>query len=121
MDKDSGWIEPTINTVFNVYQNKAVNKVKYRKIGKRVEIYGIITPASEISDTSTYTNIFTLPAAYRPPHDGIVKLCQGTGMNRWMLRVDSYGVVSFSRYGTTAFVACPAGAWLPFFVSYFIN
>ena len=47
-------------------------------------------------------------------------ICQATPNAHWSLHVSTSGQLGFSRYGTTAISAAPAGAWLPFSVCYLI-
>ena len=56
---DSGWIQPTLNSGWSHY-NSPYGPVKYRKIGSIVNIQGIANGATQ------GTNVFQLPAGYRP-------------------------------------------------------
>ena len=117
---DSGWLSPTMNSSFEVYT--AGKPPKYRKIGKVVEVRGILKPKSTLSASSVGTEytMFTLPAGYRPS-DRISLLMQGSGMNKWMFDIGTDGVCSISRYGGTAVTDIPSGAWLSFQASYFVD
>ena len=117
---DSGWLSPTVASQFEVYT--AGKPPKYRKIGKVVEVRGILKPKSTLSASSVGTEytMFTLPAGYRPS-DRISLLMQGSGMNKWMFDIGTDGVCSISRYGGTAVTDIPSGAWLSFQASYFVD
>lgn len=121
-----GWIYPTIGSDFAIYgTDEAVNKPRYRKDGRIVEVRGIVKPAVDLpksgdGSTTAYT-IFTLPAGYRPTSP-IYVVCQGSGNCVWMLQVNSNGNVTFARYrnGDTSATAA-VGAWLPFQVTFIAN
>lgn len=121
-----GWIYPTLASDFIMYgTSEADNKPRYRKDGRIVEVRGAVKPTvalpkSDGTSTTIYT-IFTLPTGYRPTSP-IYVLCQGSGNNTWLLRVNTNGEVGFSRYrnGATA-AAVDTGTWLPFQVTFFNN
>jgi len=56
---DSGWIQPTLNSGWSHYSSP-YGPVKYRRIGSIVNIQGIANGATQ------GTNVFQLPAGYRP-------------------------------------------------------
>lgn len=116
---DSGWIYPTLTTNFKNYNNNSANSPKYRKIGKIVTVQGIVTTTSTIASTSDQT-IFTLPSSYTPSME-IRTVCQGSGMNRWMLSIATNGNVCMTRYGITTQDSVSSGTWLPFCITYFID
>lgn len=61
---DSGWITATLTNNFNAYgsteEQRATNMPQYRRIGKVVEVKGVIAATVEI-DANTSATIFTLP------------------------------------------------------------
>jgi uncharacterized repeat protein (TIGR02543 family) len=118
---DSGWKIPTLTSKFSIYGSSADNDIKYRKIGKMVEIRGIITPTADITGGTDIHDMFTVDSGYRPS-TSIYVLCQGSSNSVWLLRVTKDGVVGFSRYrnGNTSATAT-AGTWLPFQVTYFVD
>lgn len=117
---DSGWITATLSSSFIAYNNNAADTPKYRKIGNIVEITGIVSPSSEISDSSVSTTVFTLPSGYLPGRNQHT-LCQGSAANKFLLQVGTSGAVTISRYGTTSFASIPTSAWLPFNMTFFIG
>lgn len=116
---DTGWITATVTSAFKGYGNNNNNLPKYRKVNNYVEIRGIVSPTSDIAADGT-ANIFTLPEGYRPDYDRAF-ICQGSGINRWLLTVQSNGVVMFSRYGASASAKAPTGAWLPISVGFLVG
>lgn len=114
---DSGWQTLTLNSAFELYTSGF--PVRYRKIGKTVEVYGVVKPASEIAAGGTAT-IGTLPSGYRPPNQ-LTFLCQGSGLNKWLLTVGSDGNLGFGRYGASSNVAAGTNVWLPFNATFFVD
>lgn len=118
--KDTGWQTAVLTDDFKPYNNNNNNTPKYRKIGKVVQVWGIVSPSSTIEGgTETYT-IFNLPNGYIPSFAGSF-LCQGSGLRRWLLSIDTDGNVAFSRYGTDSYVAADDGVWLPFAITFFVD
>lgn len=117
---DSGWITTTYEDSFANYNGSSASAPKYRKIGNIVSITGIATPASELEAGVTAT-LFTLPKGYRPTINQNSRLMQGSSKNYWRLTINTDGTVTFSRYGSTSYLACPTGAWLPFDATFFAN
>lgn len=118
-DEDSGWINATLSSYFNLYASDS--ECKYRKIGKYVQIHGVVKPKSAIAGSTTDYPIFTLPEGYRPSVS-VYSVCQGSGKNTWLLRVDATnGNVNFSRYGTTSTAEAGTSTWLPFDMGFLID
>lgn len=118
-DEDSGWINATLSSYFNLYASDS--ECKYRKIGKYVQIHGVVKPKSAIAGSSTDYPIFTLPEGYRPSAS-VYSVCQGSSKNTWLLRVDATnGNVCFSRYGTTSTAEAGTSTWLPFDMGFLID
>lgn len=115
---DSGWINATLSSRFTLYASDS--ECKYRKIGKYVQIHGVVKPKSAIAGSATDYPIFTLPEGYRPSNS-VCSLCQGSGKNTWLLRVNTDGTVNFSRYGTTSNTEAGTSAWLPFDMGFLID
>ena len=117
--KDTGWISATLTSDFKPYNNNNNNIPKYRRVGNMVEIIGTITPASNLNASTSYT-IFNLPSEFIPSFNRTT-ICQGTGINRWLLTVNKDGYVVFERYGITEYKSASAGNWLPFNITYFVD
>lgn len=112
-DSDSGWTDLTVESSFTAYDGSAASIPKYRKIGSAVYLHGVVTPASALAGSWDEVLICTLPSGARPSKT-LRYVCQGSGINRWLLSVSSAGGVYFSRYGAAALEQAAAGAWLPF-------
>lgn len=111
---DSGWKQATLSSRFVLYGETTV---KYKKVGRRVSISGVVKPKSVITGGTTSVPIFNLPSGYRPNFQRYF-VCQGTGVNKWLMTIFTTGDVSISRYGTTSAIDIPTTAWLPFDVSF---
>lgn len=118
--EDTGWIDLEFSSDFENYNGTKSNNPKYRKIGNIVMLQGIATPVKKTPDDTTQVELFTLPEEARPSK-AFYQLCQGTGVNKWLLTINTNGMVAFSRYGTTDLVSANPGNWLPFNITYFVD
>lgn len=117
---DSGWQKVTLTSDFKPYNNTASNTPQYRRVGKVVQVEGVVSPTSTIDGGTTQHTIFTLPSYYRPS-SLISTLCQGSGYNKWLLTIDTTGKVTFSRYSSNAWVDASTTVWLTFSVTYLVD
>lgn len=113
---DSGWKDLSLTANFEVYSS--TRKAYYKKIGKLVNVCGEVKPKAEVAAAQT-TKIADLPVGFRPKTD-VYTLCQGSLMNKWLLIIRADGSVCVERYGVGSNDKIPAGAWLPFNVTFFI-
>lgn len=116
---DTEWAYLTLDSNFVAYNGTQDNTPKYKVRDKIVEIRGIVSPTTEYTSDTTYVTIATLPSEVCPS-DNIFQICQGSGINKWLLKIATNGVISISRYGTTAFASVPTNAWLVFNVIYLL-
>lgn len=93
---DTGWLEAPFTSAFTHYSDD--QQVKYRRIGKTVEIVGAAKPTAQLAAGSD-TVAFTLPLGFRPSQQ-ISKIQQGTGYNIWFMYINPNGEVHVSRYRT---------------------
>ena len=117
--EDTEWLEATLTSDFQKYNNLSENVPKYRKVGKIVEIRGVVAPTSELAAGASKT-IFTLPIGYRPSI-GVSRLQQGSGKKSWLCRIETNGIVNFQRYGITTTEKCPTTDWLPFQMEFMVD
>lgn len=112
---DGGWqyCNTTMGDDFTLYNNDDTSQLRYRKIGKIVEVRGVVKPVTALAGSNEHHLICTLPSGYRPSYQ-IQQRCQGSGINTWLLTIQPGGNVNFSRYGTTDFVEAGTTTWLPF-------
>lgn len=114
---DTEWANATLSSAFQPYSSVYDNK--YRRIGKMVFIQGGVKPTAEIA-ANTETTIFTLPEGFRPAKD-VYTVCQGSSLNRWLLKASISGNVTINRYGTTTALAIPTNAYLVFSLVFAID
>ena len=107
---DSGWTNASFSIDFKNFGT--TNLLRYRKIGKIVQITGACSPRNDIEANAPAKTIFTLPAGYRPDQY-IYARCQGSGVNTWLCSISPEGEVTISRYGAASYAAAPADTWLP--------
>ena len=115
---DTGWIDATLTSSFTLYSTDDV--CQYRKIGKHVQLRGVVKPTAALAGSLTGVVIFTLPAEFIPSRPCNF-VCQGSSVNRWLLQVNADGEVTFARYGTSSLAKAGVNAWLPFDVGYLID
>lgn len=114
----SDWTNLTLDSAFTLYNNVAANQPQYKAIGEMVFIRGIVSPVNAYTSSNTLVTIATgIPAALRPPIN-LAFICQGSGLNKWLLTVTTGGAITISRYGITANDTVPNTAWLTFAVNY---
>lgn len=124
---DSDWTELPLQTTstnpIGVQAYTSDYKPKYRKIGNVVDLEGIVKVRSQVSASnadSTFT-IGTLPSGFRPPR-AIRFFCPGHAntMEHWVLMINSNGVVTGGRYGTSSAVAITTSKALPFNATFMV-
>lgn len=109
---DSGWRNASITGNFSLYGSDSV--LRYRKIGRIVQVEGTLRPSTTLSGSATNLTIFTLPDGYRPSA-AVVTLCQGSGSCHWALTINTNGEVCFARYSDGgSYTSAGTGTWLPF-------
>lgn len=85
------------------FTNDSSKPFRYRKVGKIVELNGVIHPsADDAFPGSTYkVSIAELPEGFRPSMNVDV-LQKGSGRNDWLLTIATNGIVYASCYGAGA-------------------
>lgn len=108
---DTGWLDPTFTSAFRNYPDTG-QYVKYRRVGKIVEIRGAAQPTAEIAGSDTTVTMFTLPLGFRPA-TRLVRVMQGSGACIWLMTIETSGEVGFVRYRNGAsYTAAANSAWL---------
>lgn len=117
--RDTGWVPLQLSDNFTLYNGQAYNQPRYRVCGNTVTIQGSVSPKTAFTSGSGEVTIATgIPAKYRPSVSEYF-VCNGSVMNRWCCAVKSSGgEITISKYGTSEYAEVPAGAWLPFCVTY---
>lgn len=117
---DNEWIALTLADSFMAYGGLDENKPMYKLSGNTVEIKGCVNPLEEFA-SSTEKIVFAsgLPDELCPSSIRSF-ICQGDGMNRWLLTVEPEGTLTISRYGVSECVAVPTTEGLSFSVAYMV-
>jgi hypothetical protein len=114
----SDWRTLSISSGFEVYSSG--NDPRYRVNGNLVTVTGIVKPTATVTSNTVGVEFASgIAEEFRPKvHQQFI--CQGSGINRWVMSVNTDGKLYVSRYGTNAYVDIPEGAWLVFTVTYSI-
>lgn len=115
---DCGWTAVPLSSSANAYS--AAQKPIYRRYGKVVELRGAASPKSQVASGGTLT-IGTLPEHYRPWYLDVYNVCQGSGHNKWLLHINTGGVITAERYGVSSGAAIPTNVWLLISISFIVN
>ena len=118
--EDTGWIDCEYGSGFERYSDAHAG-LQVRREGSDVKLRGCVrclqnTPSGADGEVI----IGYLPEGFAPS-DYVNTICQGSGMNRFMLRIEAKGTIEVSRYGTTSMIDIPANGWLNCFTSWFID
>lgn len=134
----SAWMSLTGSTSSTFMQDYNNEPVKIRRIGNVVHIEGAFTTDIAYNNefplkglccgehnNTTYNGdyLFTvgnLSEEFRPS-DPILTIQQGSGINKFFLRIDTDGNVKITRYGSNSYVNPQTNPWLNFNVTYTIG
>lgn len=115
---DSGW-QPL--TYVSGYQNyDTTHPLEIRRVGKLVEIRGAFKPTAAKTASTSAVQFATIPSGYRPSTQYRSAMCQGGGVNRFMVTAGTDGSLAWQRYGTTSSINLPV-TWLSVHITYMIN
>lgn len=114
----SDWTNLTLSSDFVPYNNVSANHPRYKVSGNVVTVTGTVSPVTAYQSSNDPV-IFAsgIPAEYCPDYRHAI-LCQGSGMNRWMLTIEPEGTLAVSRYGGTSQAEVGTSAWLIFSATY---
>ena len=116
---DTGWVDIPWSSSFKNYQDVADNRLRVRRIGRIVEIFGVAAPTADIPYSTQSTVMATLPKQFLPDIKQVQFVQQGSGIAKWLFGVySSTGNAVFSRYGDSAGKTCTTSNWLPIYVTY---
>lgn len=103
--------------------------IYFRKNGKIVEVYGAITQKQAITGNTTERFICTIPDGFAPKFI-ITRVCQGTGVKKWLLRIrpalgnhDYKNCLTFSRYSDSDYsdIGSSDPVWLTFHETWIVD
>lgn len=112
--EDTGWIECKYGNGIVPYTSNSNARV--RKIGNIVFLQGTL---KNNTAWSTHDSILTFDKKFAPSQESRF-LCQGSGLNRFLLTVRTTGICKVERYGTNQSqgITIKTGAWLNVFVTW---
>lgn len=110
--EDTGWIECKYGNGIVPYTSNSNARV--RKIGNIVFLQGAL---KNNTAWSTHDSILTFDKKFAPSQESRF-LCQGSGLNRFLLTVRTTGICKVERYGTTKSITVETGAWLNVFATW---
>ena len=122
---DSGWKTPSISSKLTNYNSNSANALKYRRVGKVVDICGAVSPANATAlANGESVTAFTLPAGYRPAYTRTY-VCHGSGLGVFMVQAQSGGGITIARYRSTGSSSYPTSVatstWLPISIAFTID
>lgn len=112
--EDTGWIECKYGNGIVPYTSNSNARV--RKIGNIVFLQGTL---KNNTAWSTHDSILTFDKKFAPSQESRF-LCQGSGLNRFLLTVRTTGICKVERYGTNQSqgITIKTGAWLNIFATW---
>jgi hypothetical protein len=110
--EDTGWIECKYGNGIVPYTSNSNARV--RKIGNIVFLQGTL---KNNTAWSKHDSILTFDKKFAPSQESRF-LCQGSGLNRFLLTVRTTGICKVERYGTTKSITVETGAWLNVFATW---
>lgn len=110
--EDTGWVECKYGNGIVPYTSNSNARV--RKIGNIVFLQGTL---KNNTAWSTHDSILTFDKKFAPSQESRF-LCQGSGLNRFLLTVRTTGICKVERYGTTKRITVETGAWLNVFATW---
>ena len=112
--EDTGWIECKYGSGIVPYTSNSNARV--RKIGNIVFLQGTL---KNNTAWSTHDSILTFDKKFAPSQESRF-LCQGSGLNRFLLTVRTTGICKVERYGTNQSqgITIKTGSWLNVFATW---
>ena len=122
----SGYIRDTVETQtlsvatsFNLYT--AGEDITLKRSGNYVDLSGAVKPKNSITGSATEYTICTIPSGYRPSQS-VCLIMPGSNQYKWLLRVNTDGSVTFSRYSaSTSYSNAGTTTWLPFHATWVLG
>ena len=110
--EDTGWKDVTFPSGFTHHSD--ADRVRYRRVGKVVELRGAIKNTNQLSlpNMDTSVTLATISDTSCRPSKRVICRQQGSQMNTFLLTINTNGAITLSRYGTTSVTNVPASSWL---------
>lgn len=118
-------------------------QVRIRRVGKVVHIEGAMTNywKSTVNGSTTFPlkdlaagehnlteyngdcffTVGTLDPEFRPSKSPVRRIQQGSGINRYLLIINTDGTVKIGRYGTSSYVDPQDNCWLNMSITYLVG
>lgn len=108
MVSSTDWKEISYSSGYKAYGTN--NGLYYRRVGNIVELSGVWTSNSKRTSSNTEVEFGRINSLFAPSK--IVRVrCQGTGLNTYLLTINTEGVLYWARYGTTGNTDLTSGFW----------
>ena len=117
---DTGWKEVTFKSGFTHFSTLNNYRVRYRRVGKVVELRGSVRNSNQLTANTDYVMATITDTTCRP--DGwITYVQQGSGINRLLITINANGEIIVNRYGTTAYSNIPSGTWINVHTTFLVD
>ena len=113
----------TISTFKSNIQQYGADPVRVLKSGNIVNIQGAVKNTVALGADKDYSAIplFQLPSSTLYPNQTVRFVNHGSNKNTFCLNIQSDGIVSIERYGTTSVIQVPSGAWINVSCTYIVD
>lgn len=95
---------------FAEYSSSALHQPRYSRNNRLVQLSGAIRN-NNVVKSNVITTMAVLPVEVRPAR-AVRVICQGSGMNRYLLTVTLEGELNLDRYGTNSQIDVTVGSWI---------
>lgn len=116
--EDTGWKDVSFSSGFG--HHSETDRVRYRRVGKVVELRGAVKNTNQIS-ANTETTVATISDTTCRPSKRVTYRQQGSSMNTFVISINTTGTIAVNRYGTTSGIAIPSGAWLNVHTTFLVD
>lgn len=116
--EDTGWKDVTFSSGF--VHHSETDRVRYRRVGKVVELRGAVKNTNQVS-ANTDVTVATIGDTTCRPSKRVTYRQQGSGMNTFVISINTTGTIAVNRYGTTSGIAIPSGSWLNVHTTFLVD
>lgn len=116
--EDTGWKDVSFSSGFA--HHSETDRVRYRRVGKVVELRGAVKNTNQIS-ANTETTVATISDTTCRPSKRVTYRQQGTGINTFVVTINTNGTIAINRYGTTSYIAIPSNSWLNVHTTFLVD
>lgn len=116
--EDTGWRDVSFSSGF--VHHSETDRVRYRRVGKVVELRGAVKNTNQVS-ANTDVTVATIGDTTCRPSKRVTYRQQGSGMNTFVISINTTGTIAVNRYGTTSGIAIPSGSWLNVHTTFLVD